>query len=47
MEKKLLESEKEAEKARKDSKSARDEFNDVKKRRYDDGLCIIGTDPVA
>lgn len=32
-ENKLLETEKEAEKARKDSKTARDQFNDVKKRR--------------
>jgi structural maintenance of chromosome 1 len=31
---KLAETEKEAEKARKDSKSARDTFNDVKQRRY-------------
>lgn len=30
---KLVETEKEAEKARKDSKNARDEFNDVKQRR--------------
>lgn len=34
VEKKLVESEKEADKARKDSKSARDQFNDVKRRRY-------------
>lgn len=33
VETKLKESEKEAEKARKDSKSARDRFNDVKQRR--------------
>lgn len=31
-----METEKEAEKARKDSKTARDQFNDVKKRR-----CVI------
>jgi structural maintenance of chromosome 1 len=30
---KLADTEKEAEKARKDSKSARDQFNDVKRRR--------------
>jgi len=33
VEAKLVETEKEAEKARKDSKSARDQFNDVKQRR--------------
>ncbi|KAI0692899.1 cohesin complex subunit psm1 [Cytidiella melzeri] len=33
VENKLMETEKEAEKARKDSKTARDQFNDVKKRR--------------
>ena len=33
VEAKLMETEKEAEKARKDSKSARDHFNDVKRRR--------------
>ncbi|KAI0084077.1 condensin complex subunit SMC1 [Irpex rosettiformis] len=33
VENKLLETEREAEKARKDSKSARDQYNDVKKRR--------------
>lgn len=35
VEAKLAETEKEAEKARKDSKSARDQFNDVKRRRYE------------
>ncbi|THH00454.1 hypothetical protein EW026_g2099 [Hermanssonia centrifuga] len=35
VETKLLETEKEADKARKDSKTARDQFNDVKKRRCD------------
>jgi hypothetical protein len=34
VENKLAETEKEADKARKDSKSARDAFNDVKQRRY-------------
>ena len=34
VETKLAETEKEADKARKDSKSARDTFNDVKQRRY-------------
>lgn len=34
VESKLAGTEREAEKARKDSKSARDQFNDVKKRRY-------------
>jgi structural maintenance of chromosome 1 len=34
VESKLVDTEKEAEKARKDSKSARDAFNDVKQRRY-------------
>jgi structural maintenance of chromosome 1 len=34
VEAKLVETEKEADKARKDSKSARDQFNDVKQRRY-------------
>ena len=34
VEAKLAETEKEADKARKESKTARDEFNDVKKRRY-------------
>lgn len=34
VESKLADTEKEAEKARKDSKSARDAFNDVKHRRY-------------
>ncbi len=33
VEMKLADTEKEAEKARKDSKTARDHFNDVKKRR--------------
>ena len=33
VEAKLMETEKEADKARKDSKSARDHFNDVKRRR--------------
>ena len=33
VEAKLMETEKEADKARKDSKSARDRFNDVKRRR--------------
>jgi hypothetical protein len=33
VEAKLIETEKEADKARKDSKSARDEFNDIKQRR--------------
>lgn len=33
VEAKLLETEKEADKARKDSKTARDQFNDVKRRR--------------
>lgn len=35
VENKLAETEKEADKARKDSKSARDTFNDVKQRRYE------------
>lgn len=35
VEAKLAETEKEAEKARKDSKTARDQFNDVKRRRYE------------
>ncbi|KAL4072467.1 RecF/RecN/SMC [Scleroderma yunnanense] len=35
VEAKLVETEKEAEKARKDSKTARDQFNDIKRRRYD------------
>lgn len=35
---KLAETEKEADKARKDSKHARDEFNEVRKRRW--VLCI-------
>lgn len=34
MEQKLADTEKEADKARKDSKTARDQFNDIKKRRY-------------
>ena len=34
VENKLLETEREAEKARKESKTARDAFNDIKKRRY-------------
>jgi structural maintenance of chromosome 1 len=34
VENKLAETEKEAEKARKDSKNARDAFHDVKQRRY-------------
>jgi structural maintenance of chromosome 1 len=34
VEAKLADTEKEADKARKDSKNARDEFNDVKRRRY-------------
>ncbi len=34
VENKLAETEKEADKARKDSKGARDAFNDVKQRRY-------------
>ena len=34
VEAKLLETEKEADKARKDSKTARDQFNDIKKKRY-------------
>ena len=33
METKLADTEKEADKARKESKTARDQFNDVKKRR--------------
>lgn len=36
VEAKLVETEKEADKARKDSKTARDQFNDVKQRRYGD-----------
>jgi structural maintenance of chromosome 1 len=36
VEAKLVETEKEADKARKDSKTARDQFNDVKQRRYVD-----------
>jgi structural maintenance of chromosome 1 len=32
---KLADTEREAEQARKESKRARDNFNDVKKRRYD------------
>lgn len=35
VEAKLADTEKEAEKARKDSKTARDQFNDVKRRRYE------------
>ncbi|KAG6329522.1 hypothetical protein ID866_9567, partial [Astraeus odoratus] len=35
VEAKLAETEREAEKARKDSKTARDQFNDVKRRRYE------------
>lgn len=35
VEAKLVETEKEAEKARKDSKNARDQFNDVKQKRRD------------
>lgn len=35
VEAKLADTEREAEKARKDSKSARDQYNDVKKRRCD------------
>jgi structural maintenance of chromosome 1 len=34
VEAKLAETEKEADKARKDSKAARDEFNDIKRRRF-------------
>ena len=34
VETKLTETEKEADKSRKDSKNARDTFNDVKQRRY-------------
>jgi hypothetical protein len=34
VEAKLIDTEKEADKARKDSKAARDEFNDIKQRRY-------------
>jgi structural maintenance of chromosome 1 len=34
VEAKLADTEKEADKARKDSKSARDQYNDVKRRRY-------------
>jgi structural maintenance of chromosome 1 len=34
VEAKLIETEKEAEKARKDSRTARDQFNDVKQKRY-------------
>lgn len=34
VEAKLVDTEKEAEKARKDSKTARDQYNDVKKRRF-------------
>ena len=42
VEAKLMETEKDAEKARKDSKSARDQFNDLKRRRcvsYISTLC--------
>jgi hypothetical protein len=35
VEMKLADTEREAEQARKESKRARDNFNDVKKRRYD------------
>jgi septation ring formation regulator EzrA len=35
VEMKLADTEKEAEKARKDSKAARDNFNDMKKRRFE------------
>lgn len=35
VEAKLLDTEREADKARKDSKSAREQFNDIKKRRCD------------
>lgn len=38
VEAKLADTEKEAEKARKDSKTARDQFNDVKRRRHADGF---------
>lgn len=34
VEAKLVETEKEAEKARKDSKNARDQFNDIRKQRH-------------
>ena len=34
VEAKLMETEKEAEKARKDSKTAREQFNDIKRKRY-------------
>ena len=34
IESKLMETEKEADKARKDSRTARDQFNDIRKRRY-------------
>ena len=34
VEAKLVETEKEADKARKDSKTARDQFNDIKRKRY-------------
>jgi len=39
VENKLADTEKEAEKARKDSKNARESFNDVKQRRY--GACFF------
>jgi structural maintenance of chromosome 1 len=40
VEAKLADTEKEADKARKDSKSARDQFNDVKRRRYLNSLTV-------
>ena len=40
VEAKLADTEKEADKARKDSKSARDQFNDVKRRRYLNSLAV-------
>ena len=42
VEAKLVETEKEADKARKDSKTARDQFNDVKQRRYVSSFYVIG-----
>lgn len=50
VESKLVETEKEADKARKDSKTARDQFNDVKKRRLvasSRSLCSVANSPTS
>ena len=39
VEMKLADTEKEAEKARKDSKAARDNYNELKKRRFESHFC--------